>query len=88
MLFVVAYGIETFFSGLFTCYPIAFFWDITIPGGRCLDRWPLYFANGGVNIVSDLMVLVLPFFILRPLTIPMRQKLSLIGVLALGGVYV
>ncbi|TVY83869.1 Satratoxin biosynthesis SC1 cluster protein, partial [Lachnellula suecica] len=86
MFLVVAYCIETLFNGLLTCSPIAFFWDVTIPGGRCIDRWPLYFANAGINIVEDLMVLALPFFILKPLVIPMRQKMCLIGVLALGGV--
>lgn len=82
---VVAYGVETFFSGIFTCYPVAYIWDITIPGGKCVDKWGLYFANGGINIVTDFMILILPVFILKDLIMPKFQKMFLMAIIALGG---
>lgn len=87
MALVIAYGIETFFSGTFTCSPVAYFWDITIAGGKCVDKWSLYFANGGINIATDFMILILPVFILKELIMPKFQKMFLIAVIALGGTY-
>ena len=84
MALVIAYGVQTFFSGLFTCTPVAAFWDQTIPG-KCVDRWALFFANGGINIFIDFTILLLPVFLLRSLMIPKRQKYILMGILALGG---
>ncbi|KAH8664970.1 hypothetical protein BGZ60DRAFT_516265 [Tricladium varicosporioides] len=82
---VIAYGIETFFSGTFTCTPVAYFWDPTIPGGKCVDKWSLYFANGGINIVTDFMILFLPALILKDLIMPKFQKFTLMAIIALGG---
>jgi hypothetical protein len=80
--------IETFFTGLFTCQPIAFFWDNTIPGGVCVDKMSLYFANAGLNIASDIAVLPAPAFILRHLTLPRVQKVMIGFILASGGLSV
>lgn len=85
---VSAYCLETFFTGLFTCTPVAFFWDSTIPNGNCLEKWPLYFANAAINIATDFMILLLPIFILKDLMMPKMQKYFLMAIIALGGMYV
>lgn len=85
MALVIAYGVETFFSGTFTCTPVAYFWDVTIPGGHCVNKWALYFANGGINIATDFIILLLPVFILKDLQMPKYQKITLIAILAIGG---
>ncbi|KAH7378895.1 hypothetical protein BKA64DRAFT_585274 [Cadophora sp. MPI-SDFR-AT-0126] len=83
--FVIAYSISSFFASIFTCTPVAYFWNPTIPGGRCVDKWALYFANGGMSIVTDFAILVLPAILLKDLLLPMRQKVTLVAILALGG---
>lgn len=85
--FAVLYCIETFFAGVFQCIPVAKFWNQGLPG-KCVDTAALYYANAGVNIAQDLSLVVLPFFILRKLIMPRGEKLMLIFVLGLGGVYV
>jgi hypothetical protein len=85
MVVVTLYGIETFLTGVFQCTPVAYFWDLTIPGGKCVDRWALYFANGGINIVTDFLILLLPVFILKDLQVPKLQKMFLMAIIALGG---
>jgi len=85
IIFVVAYGIETLFAGVFQCTPIAFFWNPTIPGGKCVERFTLYFANAGINIATDMIILLLPIFILKDLIMPRMQKYILIGIISLGG---
>lgn len=85
MALVLAYGIETFFTGLFTCTPVAYFWDSSVPGGSCVDKWSLYFVNAAINIVTDFAILVLPIIILKGLKMPKFSKACLIAVIALGG---
>ncbi|KUJ16489.1 uncharacterized protein LY89DRAFT_84513 [Mollisia scopiformis] len=84
LILIISYGIETFFTGLLTCLPVSYFWDKTIPGGKCVNEPALWFANAGINIFQDLCLLVLPFFILRELILGKRQKAGLMLVLSLG----
>jgi len=75
---------QTFFTGIFSCYPVAKFWDDRIPGG-CVNKARLWYANAGINIFQDISLIVLPIFILRKLALPRREKISLIFILGLGG---
>lgn len=84
---VTLYGIETFFTGLFTCFPIAKFWNASLPG-HCVHEPQLWFANAGLNIFSDLLLLLLSAFILKASTLGLKQKLWLTIVLGLGGLWV
>lgn len=62
---IVLYGLSTFWSAIFTCYPIQKFWIKAIEGGYCINRMPLWFANAAMNIATDLMILVCPMPILK-----------------------
>ena len=79
------YWVETLFAGIFQCTPVAFFWDESIAGGKCIDKFALYFAHAGVNIITDFMILLFPILILKDLIMPRTQKIILIGIIALGG---
>jgi hypothetical protein len=85
LAFVVAYGIETFFSGIFTCTPVAFFWNSKIKGGKCINKTSIYYANAAINIVTDFALLLLPATILKHLRLPRFQKLVVMLMLAFGG---
>lgn len=41
---VVAHTIWAILSAIVACKPVAFFWDPTKPGGRCLDRTAVWYA--------------------------------------------
>ncbi|KAF2996249.1 hypothetical protein E8E13_003882 [Curvularia kusanoi] len=82
--FTVAVGIEALFTGVLQCLPVARFWDFRIPG-KCLNTTALYFTNAAILIVQDISCVVLPFFILRQLTMPRKEKISVMLVLCLGG---
>jgi hypothetical protein len=75
---------QTFITGIFSCYPVAKFWDDRIPGG-CVNKPGLWYANAGINILQDIWLIVLPIFILRKLDLPRREKISLVLILGLGG---
>lgn len=87
MLAVVAlYGVWGLFGSIFLCFPVRFFWDRTIPGGKCLNQFAIWFSNATMNIVQDFIILLLPMPVLRKLDIPRKQKRVLMVIFALGGV--
>ncbi|KAI5204328.1 hypothetical protein E4T38_04714 [Aureobasidium subglaciale] len=75
------------------CRPIAKQWDPSIPG-TCLNALPIYFALGGTSLGWDLIIIILPFPILRrlhldwqrkPLTTDeTRKQVALLAVFSLG----
>jgi len=82
--FVIAYGIELFVAGIFTCTPVQFFWDKTIPGGTCINEKAAWYANAGINMVSDFVIILLPMPAIKKLNMPRRQKIGLMLILAVG----
>ncbi|RKF56660.1 putative pth11-like integral membrane protein [Erysiphe neolycopersici] len=84
MLFTIVYGIEAFFTGVFHCWPISRFWGDK-DTGKCINKPILWFLNSGLNITNDLLLLVLPIFILRASSLPRKQKVSICLILSLGG---
>lgn len=81
---VTLYGFWTVISAIFNCVPVAKFWDDRIPG-HCINKPFLWFLNAGINIATDITLVTLPFFLLRHLMLPKRQKYTLIAILGLGG---
>ncbi|KAG9676085.1 hypothetical protein KCU95_g16301, partial [Aureobasidium melanogenum] len=65
------------------CQPIAKQWDPSIPG-KCLNALPIYFALGGTSLGWDLIIIVLPFPILRRLQLDSHRKIALFAVFSLG----
>ncbi|KAG9518134.1 hypothetical protein KCU99_g6534, partial [Aureobasidium melanogenum] len=65
------------------CQPIAKQWDPSIPG-KCLNALPIYFALGGTSLGWDLIIIVLPFPILRRLQLDVHRKVALFAVFSLG----
>ncbi|PVH99899.1 hypothetical protein DM02DRAFT_414617 [Periconia macrospinosa] len=83
---VSLWGTWTLFGNMFMCTPVPFFWDKSIPDGRCLNQAAVWFTNASVNIVQDIIILAMPIAMLRSLDIPSRQKKALIIVFAFGAI--
>ena len=73
------------FGTIFICTPVAYFWDRTIAKGHCVNLLAFWFSNASFNIVTDLMICVLPVPVLRSLQLPRKQKVMLIAVFVVGG---
>ena len=82
---VSVYGAWTIFGDVFLCSPIAFFWNPTIPGGHCMNEFVIWFVNAGLNIATDLAIIILPINSIRHLNLPRRQRRLLIIVFGLAG---
>jgi hypothetical protein len=84
---VIPYGAWLFFCSVFPCYPIARFWDKSIPG-HCMSTPPMWYANTSINIATDVAIFALPLKTIYALTLPKAQKISLYIVFTFGFVYV
>ncbi|KUJ11052.1 PTH11-like integral membrane protein [Mollisia scopiformis] len=80
---VVAYFIQAIITSIWTCVPIYAFWDLSITG-HCIDRKFLWFFNAAFNIFTDLLIITLPMPVLKSLRLPIRQKIGLMMIFALG----
>ncbi|KAF6785739.1 hypothetical protein CSOJ01_15543 [Colletotrichum sojae] len=83
IIWLVIYAAFCLGTTIFTCWPVAKYWDDRIPGG-CIERSVLNYAIAGFNIFNDLIILVVPVPWLRSLQITFRAKLVLIGVFTCG----
>lgn len=72
-------GIYSVIASFFLCRPFSFIETV-----HCLPRKAKWFSDAGINIATDVILLVLPMPSLKGLNIPKRQKFELIGVFALG----
>ncbi|CZT11694.1 uncharacterized protein RCO7_08696 [Rhynchosporium graminicola] len=72
------------FLTIFQCAPIAFFWDLDLKG-KCLNINALAYANSGLSIVQDLVIVLLPIRVVWQLNMEGRKKLSVAFMFALGG---
>lgn len=88
MAMAFSYSTASFWALIFSCSPTKAGWDLSIKNPKCLDRNALYFSVGGFNILTDILILLLPIRLVLGLQIPQRQKFGLLGIFMCGGLYV
>ncbi|KAL8805830.1 MAG: hypothetical protein Q9182_001742 [Xanthomendoza sp. 2 TL-2023] len=81
---VTAWAISVFLETFLLCRPFAYNWDPTIKDFTCGNRNAAYIGAGSLNIVTDLMVLMLPIPMVWNLQIPRRNKAILTAVFGMG----
>ncbi|PVH68212.1 hypothetical protein DL98DRAFT_384448, partial [Cadophora sp. DSE1049] len=82
IVLVTLYGLETVITAIFNCVPVNAFW---LGGGKCIPKKFIWFFNAAFNILTDLIILILPMPVLSSLRLPLKQKIGLMFVFALGG---
>ena len=80
------YAIGTFVE-IFQCAPIQKVWFSKWPG-TCFDQKAIQLSSAGINILSDLSILVLPIWSVRDLQTSKQRKVGLFGIFAFGALYV
>lgn len=84
-LVVIAWFIAYLFILFFTCIPLAYWWDKTIPGGHCINESDTgYFGTSPPDILTNIAILVLPVPYLWQLQMPRWKKLALTFIFLLG----
>ncbi|KAL9602097.1 MAG: hypothetical protein Q9219_002093 [cf. Caloplaca sp. 3 TL-2023] len=82
----IAWALFVVITALTVCKPIAYNWDLTIPGGHCNNQAKLntYIANAVWTILYDSFLWSLPQFIVWRLHMRLSTKLALSTIFALG----
>ncbi|POS80965.1 hypothetical protein DHEL01_v200638 [Diaporthe helianthi] len=82
--FVAGWTISAAGVSIGQCTPIAYGWDQTIPGGSCVKYGLLVLVAGVLNVVTDLIILVLPIPSVLRLQISKQKKYLIIFTFAMG----
>ncbi|KAI1378068.1 hypothetical protein F4677DRAFT_34528 [Hypoxylon crocopeplum] len=83
MAVVGSWVIAQEFILIFSCTPISTYWDHD-PSGKCLDSNLLGWMNSIGNIVTDVVILVLPIPVVWRLNLKRGRKWAVIGIFGLG----
>lgn len=84
MYFTIVLGVSILIADIFQCTPVAYVYDTSIPGGRCIKQGAFYVSTATMTIFTDLLVVVIPMIIVYSLQMPLRRKLMVVGILCLG----
>lgn len=90
---VISYGwcIGSMIAALCACEPISYFWrEIIDPtsGSYRYNFYYYYVGNAAANVVTDVLILLVPVPVVWSLQMRKTQKIGVCGVLLLGGLYV
>jgi hypothetical protein len=83
LAFVSLWSISQLLVTIFTCTPIEKFWKPEVPG-TCIPNLPFWYINAAGNILTDVIVFVVPLPALGSLKLQRSQKLMLLGIFSLG----
>ena len=84
---LLLFSISTITGTILQCKPITRNWNHEIPG-RCFALVKFWYWNAGISIFSDLVILALPMPLIIALKLPRSQRLGLVAIFGLGGLFV
>lgn len=76
-------GVWMVLSAFLNCIPVASFWNPAV-SGHCLQDDALWYSNASLNMLTDMAILIIPIPVLVLLDLPLRQKVALCCIFALG----
>ncbi|TEY33015.1 hypothetical protein BOTCAL_0698g00050 [Botryotinia calthae] len=76
--------VAIFIVVIFQCTPISYNWLVNIPGGYCIEQGVFYTVSTFFTLVTDILVLAVPFWIIIGLKMPRKTKFAAIAVFFLG----
>ena len=87
LLFVIGSSIGLTFATTFPCKPLKASWNPLIQG-QCIDRAATYKATASFGLAADVYIIILPIPTVVGLSMPLRQKIGIVLVFAVGLLYV
>ncbi|KAJ2994930.1 hypothetical protein NUW58_g1415 [Xylaria curta] len=67
-----------------SCHPREYYWDKTIPGGKCLDGPVLALTSALINLIFDIAILILPQTVIWRLNMSRRRRAGVSIVFIIG----
>ncbi|KAK1515765.1 uncharacterized protein CCOS01_12963 [Colletotrichum costaricense] len=84
MFATVAYSLAGALGWAYLCTPMERIWDMDVPG-TCVDRSMWWLMLSVCNVATDLAILLLPIWILSPLSLRLVKKIEMTIFLMAGG---
>lgn len=86
MASIILSGLWMVTSGFVFCIPVHSFWSLnrTNHAEDCLPEGPVWYSNAAIQILTDIVILLLPMPLLSNLHLPQRQKAGIIVVFCVG----
>ncbi|SPO04190.1 related to integral membrane protein [Cephalotrichum gorgonifer] len=81
--FLCAWTVTIAFLLSLICIPVAAFWDSSVKG-RCLNSLTVWYVMASFNLVTDILLFIMPMPMIRSLQLPRKQKYTLVIVFSLG----
>ena len=82
----VSWGIVAILCTIFQCHPVSGMWKPEYSfTSHCIDIKAYYTGLSASNMVLDIMILTMPVYMVWKLSLPLSQRLALIGIFLLGG---
>ncbi|RDW85700.1 hypothetical protein BP5796_04025 [Coleophoma crateriformis] len=75
--------VSIFIVVVFQCWPISYNWDLSLKG-KCVQQGAFYVATSALTLFTDILVLLIPFWIVKDLKMPRKTKAAVIGIFLLG----
>ena len=82
-IIILLWAIHIILETFLICRPLSLNWDPTVKG-ICGDRNAMFVVAGATNMVTDLMVMVLPVPTIWGLHMPTSRKLGIMVIFSLG----
>lgn len=83
MLLCTAGGVIASIIAMLQCTPIAKGWNISLPG-ECFDQYTLFQGVVIFNLVTNIIIILLPMPTIWYLHMPLRQRVLLLGIFSIG----
>ncbi|KAJ5285476.1 hypothetical protein N7524_000782 [Penicillium chrysogenum] len=83
---VLAWCLAVFITVLVQCRPISFNWNKN-QSGTCISAKSFFFGNAISNLLIDVIILALPIPMVLQLQLRLSQKLTILGIFLLGGLF-
>lgn len=80
--FQICWCITFLVVNAFQCKPVQIFWDLG--SGHCINNRTAIIVLGITNVTADVVILILPIYIIWGLQMHVRQKLVLTGIFMIG----
>ncbi|TKA65269.1 hypothetical protein B0A49_11221 [Cryomyces minteri] len=85
MLFIIgAFGFGRCVAALCQCVPLSHLWNPKQPG-TCIHVVISYYVNGGIMMVTDLVIYLMPIQFLWRMEMPLKQKIGMFCLFMIGG---
>ncbi|PSN73973.1 hypothetical protein BS50DRAFT_469916, partial [Corynespora cassiicola Philippines] len=69
---------------IFSCMPVSRSWDVEETPRGCIDSMAFNLAQGSINVLTDLILLLYPLPLIQVLKINTRQRTALVMIFAIG----